>query len=154
MGRIADSDRVRTETFNELQEKSKEMGELNDCGVKAVAVVTGMTYEEAHAALKHLGRINGVGSQRGWITDVIESRGFTVKRIPNEHFISQYPGEKKNDLKNITTHHPARFPEPFAMGVYLMFTKSHVAACVSGVVHDWSIGRSLRVNVMYLITKE
>ena len=153
MGRIADSDRVRTEAFKELHAKSKEMGELNDCGVKAVAVVTGMTYEEAHAALKHLGRINGVGSNRSWITNVIESRGFTVKRIPNSHFISQYPGVHSG-LQSVTTHHPARFPKPFAMGVYLMFTTTHVAACIDGKVHDWSIGRSLRVNDMYLITKE
>lgn len=127
--------------------------EHNDCAVIAVALVTGVTYQEAHTALAAEGRDYRKGTLMVQTHNAIKKLGFHVERIPLTTKIVLYPGIHKN-LRNVTTHHPARFNAAWADGHnYLFHIRAHVLAVKNGVVYDWSKGRAMRVRDVYRVTK-
>lgn len=141
MPKIAATD--RTEEFNLLHAIAEQFGENKDCSVKAIAVVTGATYTQAHEAMAAQGREKGKGASVSQIENAITALGGTVETVNPRTMIDQYPGVHKG-LKSVTTHHPARFAEVWAQGTYLFFTKGHVAGIRDGKNHDWTIGRAQR----------
>jgi hypothetical protein len=143
MGRIAF--RPKTELFNNLMDVSHTFNEVNDCSVKAVAVVLGVDYATAHDICKKAGRVEQKGMACYQIEKALENEGKKLTVVSPAEFIKQYPGKHVN-LKSVTTHHPDRFREIWADGkIYLIFTNNHVAAIVDGVNHDWSRGKAHRV---------
>ena len=135
----------RTEQFNALCNSTAAYGEKNDCSVKAVALVCGVSYDEAHAAMAAQGRKKGRGAQTSSIELAVIALGKKIEVVNPKHIIAQYPGVHKN-LQNVTTHHPARFPDAWKNGgTYLAYIRGHVLAIVDGVVHDWTVGRSKRI---------
>lgn len=148
--------RAKTEIFStSLQSKltaaSYALGESNDCTVRALAVTTGVAYEVAHAALAAAGRKNGKGTHFQVQLAALRALGFTMVAVDSRALINQYPGVHKG-LRNVTTHHPERFPTAFAgMGPALLYTPGHVAGMTEGVVHDWTRGKAVRVRGIYRV---
>jgi len=153
MARINTS--IRTGEFNQLVAASNAMGEKNDCSVKAVALACGAEYEVAHRALASNGRRKGRGAYTQDILKAIADLGFKAERVSIQGFIDQYPKGHRDVLRNVTTHHPARFNNVWADGnTYLMFTKRHVLTVINGTNHDWTNGRAMRAISVYKITKK
>jgi hypothetical protein len=138
----------QTDVFLSMCEDAKELGEYNDCTVKALAITTGVPYKKVHAALKSLGRRDGKGATIWQMRLACEAVGFKMVNIPTQNFLEKYP--KSSKLKNITMSHPERFKKVWKDGKnYIFSTTSHVAAVVNGENHDWSIGRRFRVSNVY-----
>jgi hypothetical protein len=138
----------RTEVFKSMCEDAYSLGENNDCTVKAIAITTGIEYKKVHAALKSVGRRNGKGATIWQMQQACKSLGYEMVSVPKKNFLEQYP--KSANLKNITTHHPEKFHKVWKDGKkYIFSTAKHVAAVIDGVNHDWTVGRSLRVQVVY-----
>lgn len=144
----------RSEVFKSLREESACLKENRDCTVVAVAVVCGVSYEEAHKAMKEAGRKEGHGATITQTQRAVRSLGFETASASHYSFISRYPAAHRI-LKSVTSHHPERFNKVWADGnKYLMFTRSHVLAVENGRVHDWSVGRALRATNIYMVTKK
>lgn len=156
MARIAMGE--RTEVFCRMADAARAKNERNDCAVKAVAVVCGVTYDEAHAMLKSKGRKDRQGTDYSVIKAAVIAFG---KKPINwggsgiQDFIQLYPGRAKN-LKTITTHHPVRYKKVWEEEIntpVLIFTRGHVAAYRDGKLHDWSVGRALQAYTVWSITE-
>lgn len=146
--------RIATDRYTEHTVSRREAGENKDCSVRAVAVVCGLSYEAALAALAAVGREPGRGAPASRIREAIESLGFQLERVDLQERIAQYPGAHAN-LKNVTTHHPARFPKVWADGeAYLFYTDRHVAGVTNGVNHDWTLGRACHVESIYRVFRK
>lgn len=145
--------RTYSEVYQQLASKASHMGEENDCTVKALALATGISYEEAHADLAARGRVKGEGFNNLALRIAITERDMDLVRVDPYSIIDQYPGRHSTKLY-ITTHHPARFPQVWQNGKkYLMFTSGHVLVIDNGVTLDWSIKNSLRCFDLYEIVK-
>ena len=151
MGRIRAID--TTDIYKKISTETKKADEGNDCSVKALALVTGQKYAVAQKALAKKGRKKGEGIESVHIVDAVKEAGFTVKEVGSSHFIEQYPGVHVN-LKNVTTHHPDRFPRAWADGhTYLAFTAGHALAIIDGYNHDHTRGSAKRVIRIYRVEK-
>ena len=139
---------IKTNTpkeFEDLYSASRSLNESNDCTVKAVALVCGVTYQEAHAEMKRRGRKDRRGAFAWQYKAAVEHFGKRIITRTANEFISQYPGIHKT-LSHVTSHHPRRFPGVFSKDkVYLLRSRSHVLAVIGGEVKDWSINKSLRI---------
>lgn len=141
------------ELYNCIVGKTSEMGEKNDCSVKALAIACNMSYEEAHALCARHGRKPRRGMKTKQIIEAVAEAGYVLERIIPQQFIQQYPGVHKG-LKCITTHHPVRFPNVWAhKATYLAFQTSHVLAIVDGKVQDWTAQRANKLISIYRVEK-
>ena len=139
--------------YDKIKRGEEHRFEGSDCSVQAVAIVCGVTYAEAHAACKALGRKDGKGMSTHLIERAVEALGCKVECRRRRDFIAQYPGAHKN-LQNVTTHHPSRFNKVWADGkTYLFYTTGHVAAVVDGANGDWCRRNALRVTRIVEVTK-
>lgn len=136
----------RSEQFKAMCANTSAYGEKNDCSVKAVALACGVSYDVAHAEMQKQGRKQGRGASTASIELACIALGKQLNPVSPRHKIAAYPGVHKN-LQNVTTHHPARFPDVWKDGkTYLAYIRGHVLAIVDGVVHDWTVGRAYRVQ--------
>lgn len=151
MGRIKTN---RTQgQFDIISEASNEMGETNDCSVKAVAIVTGVSYEEAHEVLKEKGRVNKRGASPNIIFSAIDHLGFEVRKYSESNIRDKMPKAAAEGLTNLTTHHPERFKNAWAdVPTLVILTKKHISAFVDGAVHDWAVGKKLFIEGLYSVT--
>lgn len=153
MPSIKQEHKVKTKRYLTLHQTSSEMKEKGDCGVISLAAVTGKSYKQCHAALAKVGREPKKGTNHLKLQKAVKALGFRFTEIPIQNFISQYPKPHCN-LKNVSTHHPARFPAVWDDGcTYLLGSNRHWTGVVNGVVHDWSKGRQLQMHRVYKITK-
>lgn len=128
-------------------------GERADCAVVAVAAACEVSYDEAHAALAAQGRKPRHGTYYQQTHNAIKALGFTLVRIPPEHFIQQYP-KAHQVLRSVTTHHPDRFARVWRDGhTYLVHVARHVLTVRNGVNMDWSRGRAKRAIAIYRIVR-
>lgn len=140
----------RSEVFAAHLAQGRDMGERNDCAVRAVAAATGRAYDEIHALFKAEGRRAARGTPTSITWAVLQRLGYATERRVARDFIAQYPGSHARVLKSVTTHHPDRFKATWQNGkTYLLFTPGHILAVVNGVNHDWTRGRALRVTGIY-----
>jgi len=142
--------RIITELYSSTSNVGRNVGETNDCTVVSTSIVTGVDYLTAHAALEQAGRKCKSGAHIYQQLKALQQLGFVAENQSARNFIAQFPGNHKS-LRNLTTHHPARFAKHWPKGSFLLFTRHHVAACVDGVVHDWTNGRSKRITSIYKI---
>ena len=135
-----------TALYTKAYAAAAKLRETNDCTVKAVAVVTGLPYAEAHALLRRYGRRPGHGmtafGPKGYHA-AIESLGFTVTRLE---------GHALNRCKTIVTLGRA-LP---SRGVFLVLTSSnrHVLAARGGQVHDYTAGRRHRIASVWRVSRK
>lgn len=139
-----------TQIFSQLNAKTWEHGENNDCSVKAVAIVCGVSYDAAKTALAARGRKDGKGAYTQDILAVCRTEfGKETTLVDMKKVVATYPSPHCNVLKGITTHHPRRFNKVWPKGNYLMFVTRHVAAVVDGVTHDWTVNKAMKVVALY-----
>jgi len=151
MPKIKQSD--KSTTYLTLRSASAAAGEMNDCGVVALAATTGLDYGTCHEALKRHGRKNRQGVNYGMIFAALEDLGFQFNTVDPQHFIQQYPGNHKN-LKSVTSHHADRFKKVWADGHnYMVFVSGHVVGVCNGENVDWTKGRAMRARVIIRIER-
>lgn len=143
--------------FKSMCIHSSENKENNDCAVKAVAIVCGVSYREAKEKLNGLGRKDGRGTHRWTTEEAIKSLGFSVRKWSIRErldMIATYPSPHDR-LHSITSHHPRRFPkswEAMEGKSLLLFSRGHVLAYKNGMVQDWSINKALRIREIWEIS--
>jgi hypothetical protein len=138
-----------TSLYNELRVDSARFLERNDCAVVAVAAVAGVSYAEAHRALEAQGRRKGQGTYMWQTENALKALGKKMTQLNLRTFIDQYPGVHRN-LKNVTTHHPRRFPKVFDPNKrYLFRTARHILAVMGGEVNDWTVNRAMQVVTIH-----
>lgn len=142
------------EDYNEAFRQGKAAGDARFCAVSTVVILTGKSYAEISALMEEKGRKHRQGTQQ-YITDnVLKDLGYDLKRVDIKAIIGRFPKPHCNVLKNLTTHHPRRFPgciDPTKM--YMAHVSGHVLAITGGQVRDWSINRSLRIYKMEEVVK-
>lgn len=127
----------------------------NNCAPIAVSIVTGRSLEEVTAKMESFGRIKKQGTHRDITEKTLTAFGVKVrewKRSEINDLIASYPLPHCNVLKNVSSHHPRRFPDAWAPHIgktLLLFSAKHVAAFKSGSVQDWSINNQLQIREIW-----
>lgn len=143
-----------TEEYISKCNTSKTVGEYNDCAVIAISVATGVDYLTVKTMLELEGRKPRKGTYLNLQIKVLVKLGFKLKRIHLADVIEKFPRPHCDVLKNVTTHHPRRFPGAFDDSkTYFMRTASHVLTMKDGIVHDWSINKSLRLISLWEVVR-
>lgn len=142
---------AKSETFTTLNMLAFKKGETNDCGVKAIALAGGCTYESAHAMAAVRGRKAKKGMWRSDIISCIRECGKTLTRIDPREIIATYPGVHGRVLKSITTHHPRRFAKVWPKGTFILFQSGHVSVVIDGTLHDWAVNKAKIVTEIYRV---
>lgn len=145
----------KSQTYLELNRRSDEIKEQNDCTVKAISIVCGISYDQARIECSKHGRRDRRGMSRLELYKLVERMGFKWERVLPNDFIARYPSPHCNVLKNVTTHHMDRFKNAWVDGhTYMVHTRNHVLAVVNGTNHDWTRGSAKRVEYITRITKK
>lgn len=142
-----------SKTYFDLESSRVALDELNDCGVKALAIATERSYEAARKLLQKNGRKHRGATEFQVFWKSLEELGFQ-RRDVTEELENLIPARSDGTRRNYTTYTPRRFPGTLpADKVYIITCRGHVLAASGGMVHDWSINRSLRVCGIYEVTK-
>ena len=126
--------------FASLCSDASKFGELNDCAVKAVAVVTGKPYKKVLIAMGNFGRRRHTGTS-------IYTTNATVRHFG--YYLEPLVGHKMNKAKTIVSLKkviPSR-------GNFLVRVQGHILAVRGGEIHDWSEGRRHRIKEIYRVKK-
>lgn len=131
-------------------------GDRNDCGVKALSVITGLPYEQCQKALDEAGRKRKGGTFQWQMEQAAGLLGFKLVQLPEEWhkaMIASYPGAHKG-LQSLTTHHPRRFKNSWkAVEPLLIHTSRHYAAFRDGQVHDWTANNACRIKNLWRLER-
>ena len=124
--------------FSELVSASQKVNERNDCGVKALAVVSGRKYNSARRALAGSGRRSGRGTS---IFSMQMSLGaFGLKMEP----LSGHAMNKAKTIRTLKKVIPSR-------GNFLVHVKGHILAIRGGEIHDWSEDSCRRIKQIWRV---
>jgi hypothetical protein len=128
---------MQNELYQGLRAEANKIGETNDCGVKALAVITGSTYEICHQTLKSFGRKDRKGTFNWQMWKALDILGFDFQKIECPF----------NGLRSLGRNLPEN-------GSFLICATDHYAGAVNGEIHDWSKSRCLRIQGVYQIFKK
>lgn len=132
----------------------KSAGDNNFCSPVALAMVTGISVADAAERMGHHGRKLGKATPNEIFNKVLIDLGFTGKRVLTRDMLKKLPRPHCDVLKNLTTHHPRRFPGVFDPSKkYIAEVNGHILAIVGGEVKDWSVNRSLRILRLFEIDR-
>lgn len=123
-----------THTKDTLSSDSQQHRETNDCSVLAAAVVTGLSYDVVHAAMKGRGRRNGRGFIRVLWEKAINDLGFDCIDVSD-----QFRGRTMRTLCRELRRRPSTEK-------YLIHVRRHVAGWNGVELVDWTKGRLKRVE--------
>lgn len=124
-------DRVMTMVESEINNVARSMNENRDCAVRAVAIVSGVDYRAAHAALKAEGRKDRCGTYPVQYCAALTKMGFEARKI-------EFRGATVRTIGS-----------QLRRGKFLVRVSRHVLAVVDGKVMDWTEGRLHRVKDVY-----
>lgn len=142
--------------YTDLQQQTK--GDKGHCAVIALAAITHLPAWQIQSVLAACGRKYREGTYKRHQQQALEQLGYQVTKLDrawlhNNIIIQHYPGRAKA-LRNVTTHHPRRYPKVWAeQPDMLMFSAGHVSAFVDGKVVDWTIKRSKQVYEVWVLKK-
>ena len=140
--------------FAAIDKESRKLNESNDCGVKAVAIVSGRPYKDVHAMFKAAGRKDRHGTRLHLIPRVMRQLGFRLVTVQASHFIKKYPKAKQKGKSQVTSYQPRRFPKAWKDGYkYLLYNFHHMWAVVDGECIDWSAGTPLRAEKIWRVVE-
>lgn len=126
--------------YTALKEASMRHKENNDCTVKAYAIVTGCSYEDAHWEMMKVGRRNRKGLLSDYpdynnkMIEALRRKGFTVERVKCNSKTVRTLG------RNIKSN-----------GRFLVFVRGHVLAIKDKQVMDWTNGRCHRIKSVWRV---
>jgi hypothetical protein len=139
---------MMSEIYDAHTAVARELGEENDCAVLAVSIATGVPYKEVHAKFLSLGRKPRRATPRSITYKVLAFYGFSLERVLVHQKLMEYaPGRVR-----MTMNHFSWFKSHFK-GMHMVFSNGHVAAMSDGVLHDWAIGRKIRVNGLFKVVR-
>lgn len=119
-------------------DKALEFKEVRDCGVRALAVATGLTYDEAHAALKKTGRKNRKTTYIGKnVEPALSALGFEMveEKFPGKTLVTL-----EKDLKR------------YARGRrFFVHVRKHFVGFDGDKFVDWAKGKRNRVITCYRV---
>lgn len=148
--------REPSKLYLDHQERAQATGDKNDCAVKALAVVTGLPYEQVQRALEQAGRSKKDGTFQWQMEQAAGLLGYRMVRLPDswhKAMIASYPGAHKG-LNSLTTHHPRRFKSRWKdVEPLLIHTSRHYAAFRDGEVHDWTVNHACRIKTLYRLER-
>lgn len=126
-------------TFADCLSASSQIGERNDCTVKAIAIAGQFEYQKVHSALAARGRRKGNGTVPLVWERAMRDLGLTwTETTPRKPDGGQYT------MKTIG--------RVFPKGRHIVQVNGHVAALVDGEVEDWTKGRQHRVTRVLTVT--
>lgn len=118
-----------------LLDASYAINENNDCAVRAVAAVTGLGYDNAHAALANAGRKNRKGTSIAKTRKAVAALGFTMDSVTARAKTTNTI-ERERGLQS---------------GSYLIRVARHILPMVDGQIIDHTQGRNFRVREVYRV---
>lgn len=139
--------------FSYMDHCSKTVGEKNDCGVKALAIICNTDYETARNALASCGRKPGQGTHVYEVVGAAMALGYKLTKqrdfIPD--MLASYPDKT---LKHLTTYQPRRFKKQWLrQPTLLLCCFEHMVAFHNGEVHDWSANDPIWIKSVYLVSR-
>jgi len=126
--------------WNELCNAAASFRERNDCAVRAVSVVAGIGYAEAHAALRAEGRRNGQGTYFAQYKQALEKMGFEVKP-----FVLFFSRTTKTLVRNGELPKGRKF---------LVISTRHVGGWDGEQYVDWAVDRAKRLRSVWEVIKK
>jgi len=136
--------------YDELKRQSRIRGERDDCSVITAAVLCGVSYDEAHDALKECGRSFGKCVDDDTLVRALYLLDYIALRIPTR----QVSWATSDDLRlydeKTTSGLSGKLP---TNEMYFIRTTSHFAPAKNGIIDDWSATRKLRINHIYKLFK-
>lgn len=108
--------------------------ERRDCGVRALAVVCFCSYEDAHAALKSVGRKNNCGTSASRLIKAAKLLGYKL--------------EKRNAGGTV-----ANIKRELPTGQWIVHTRDHFIGVDNGVALDWASESRKRIKYAYKVTR-
>ena len=100
---------------------ARNLGEFNDCTVKALSICCDIPYKKAHQAMREAGRCNGRGANRIQQAAAYRAMGF------EQHFVEFKGCTIKTVLKQLD---PSK--------IYRVHIRGHVLAVRYGKIEDWT----------------
>ena len=123
--------------YQTYREDSKAFREDNDCTVITTAVVCGISYAEAHAALSAKGRVRGRGFSQVKYHEAIREHGNIIERI---------------QLKSKTIRTVEReLAENWGGCKVMINVRRHVLAWNGERIVDWTAGRQHRIISAFVV---
>lgn len=143
-----------SQCFVSLHDEAQKLKDNNDCTVKCLALLGQIPYADAHKMLADAGRKPGRGASHGVTEKLIVSLGYKLTKVDIQAIIESYPRPHCDVLKNMTTHHPRRFPGCIDKNKrYLALARGHILAIIDGEVKDWTVNNALRITHLFEVTK-
>ncbi len=117
----------------------------SDCGVIAISLATGVSYQEALDELSKRGlNVMKNGVQASEIRKALRVFGHRAIQISQSSIIRRYPASK-HDKTEVTPRQVKRFPAAWrGLPPVLLWTDGHVTLVKDGIAHDWAAGSSMR----------
>lgn len=129
---------ARTDLFSKLSSDSAKYCEANDCAVKAIAIVCGVSYEEAYKTCKALGRKDRRGTHTHIIEKAVKYFGKKYETVDSKaRFFTPMRVLFNWTPTRMTVNQITKFNTLWQNGTFLVYTKSHVFAVKDGEAHDW-----------------
>lgn len=107
--------------------------ETDDCGVMSLALVLGISYQEAHEALKAEGRKNGKATFPSQIVKAANNLGFKMEVLPSDH-------------RYYTCRTLRSLQKKILSGNFLVYTTGHFSAVIDCEVEDWAKDSCKRIG--------
>ena len=160
---------MTTKLFEKVQKRTRKWGESNDCTVKALAIATGIPYEQAHGLLALRGRSYRKGTSMSSVFSAMKELGWTATTVVDRKKIEFHDrwiglGHKTNTddkVKKMKKHrlYPAKtiktLPDYIpSRGIFLVETASHVLCVRAGQIHDWTKNRRHRITQIHRISRK
>jgi len=117
---------------------SVSYGEKNDCTVKALALSTKLSYEDAHELLRLRGRKNGRGCHSYVWGPAFNDAGYTLVPV---------------FIKAKTVMGIEKDPNFKKSNNYVVLVRGHILAVRDKKVLDWTNGRRHRILAVYKVEK-
>ena len=155
---------------------ARELGEKNDCTVRACAVATGIDYFGMHEYLGEYGRKNGKGLASWEYHRALTHLGYKLTKLegPKYEYTASYVAghnryyrktgtwawvdsryrhtrKKVGKGKDYNAATMVTLARELTEGTYLVSTDGHVACLKNGEVHDWTKGRRHRIEAVYKV---
>jgi len=117
----------QTEEFKRVAKESIDYGEQNDCSVKAVAILSGLSYGYVRTLFLVKGREHRKPTPRSVTFAVLDELGINVREIGN------LPKSVSKCERDLNPDHK-----------FLVITSGHMLAVTKGQAHCWTRGRKHR----------
>ena len=122
-----------------IRKETRRHGETNDCTVKAIAITTGRTYADCHAAMRAAGRKNRKGSSISAMVSASKALGYHMTKL-------------QRTSRNAKTMRTIERDSLVGNGRFVISMSRHVAAIVDGKTIDHTEGRLNRIQGVYSMT--